>query len=248
MGERFVVCVLLGVLFVCFTHANRQVEDSPYQGIFEQNDISIEDSSEEPDLSLVVQDCVLSAWSEWSPCSKPCAGGIKTKTRSVLVEPRNGGRRCGRLTWTNWCNSHPCPIDCTFTAWSGWGPACQPCTGQSRWRNIQPAKYGGKACPNEPLIEFRLCSVTNCNECVYGPPQRIPNSQFLSKSGERLERYEAPLLYTPPHLANCPPHVLSTRHAAGKTNHHDNIYVQAFQSKMPLPQAPEPPLFEETVF
>ena len=30
-------------------------------------------------------DCVVSRWSQWSPCSASCGRGFKTKTRTILV-------------------------------------------------------------------------------------------------------------------------------------------------------------------
>lgn len=39
-------------------------------------------------------DCVYSQWSSWSACSKVCGGGVETRTRTILVEGANGGRRC----------------------------------------------------------------------------------------------------------------------------------------------------------
>jgi hypothetical protein len=42
-------------------------------------------------------DCVVSEWSAWSPCSVTCGAGQSIKSRTILVEPRNGGRKCRRL-------------------------------------------------------------------------------------------------------------------------------------------------------
>ena len=39
-------------------------------------------------------DCVLSYWGAWSPCTKECEGGVKGRTRTVEVEPKNGGESC----------------------------------------------------------------------------------------------------------------------------------------------------------
>lgn len=44
------------------------------------------------------EDCVLSNWSPWSPCSSPCAErmdyGVKTRNRSILGYPGKGGASC----------------------------------------------------------------------------------------------------------------------------------------------------------
>merc|ERR1719284_330219 len=39
-------------------------------------------------------DCELSAWSGWSSCTADCEGGVKSRTRSVLVKPDHGGLYC----------------------------------------------------------------------------------------------------------------------------------------------------------
>ncbi|GLG92485.1 Kunitz-type serine protease inhibitor Bt-KTI, partial [Gryllus bimaculatus] len=38
--------------------------------------------------------CVVSAWGQWSPCTSTCGKGSQLRTRTVLVEPRNGGKPC----------------------------------------------------------------------------------------------------------------------------------------------------------
>merc|ERR1719443_909671 len=39
-------------------------------------------------------DCKQSRWSGWTKCSKECEGGSQSRTRSVLVQPKNGGQAC----------------------------------------------------------------------------------------------------------------------------------------------------------
>nr|XP_002127606.1 coadhesin [Ciona intestinalis] len=53
--------------------------------------------------------CVLSTWSSWSNCSKTCgAGGVKTRTKSVVTEALYGGRNCSG----NRSESKPCNHIC----------------------------------------------------------------------------------------------------------------------------------------
>ena len=61
-------------------------------------------------------DCVLSAWSPWSPCSASCgSGAYQTKSRTVLVFP-NGGAKCDpSLQQVQACNA---------TTISGWKSDC----------------------------------------------------------------------------------------------------------------------------
>jgi len=56
-----------------------------------------------------VVDCVVSPWSEWSPCSASCGTGETLRSREIVVEPQNGGRRCPRkLRKRKPCQQPPC--------------------------------------------------------------------------------------------------------------------------------------------
>ena len=54
-------------------------------------------------------DCVVSDWSEWSPCSVPCGGGLKTHIRSVVTAASCGGAACPELSESQACNVQVCP-------------------------------------------------------------------------------------------------------------------------------------------
>ncbi|XP_072198495.1 thrombospondin type-1 domain-containing protein 7B [Excalfactoria chinensis] len=60
-------------------------------------------------------DCVLSEWSQWSPCSHSCssksAEGSQSRSRSILALPAEGGKACPpdrALQEHRVCNDHPC--------------------------------------------------------------------------------------------------------------------------------------------
>lgn len=109
-------------------------------------------------------DCVVSAWSAWSGCSKPCGGGEQTRTRTITTYPMFGGTACPNLTETQACNTQPCPVDCVVSAWSAWSPCSATCGGgtQTRTRTIvTPAAYGGTACPSN-LMETQSCNEQPC--------------------------------------------------------------------------------------
>ncbi|XP_077563827.1 thrombospondin type-1 domain-containing protein 7A-like isoform X4 [Haemaphysalis longicornis] len=60
-------------------------------------------------------DCVVSEWSPWSPCSSPCAErmdyGVQTRNRSILGYPAKGGDACptkSELKDTDDCNMVRC--------------------------------------------------------------------------------------------------------------------------------------------
>ncbi|CBZ54470.1 putative thrombospondin type 1 domain-containing protein [Neospora caninum Liverpool] len=42
--------------------------------------------------------CVVSEWSEWGPCGASCGGGERTRKRSIISPPVNGGAICPSLT------------------------------------------------------------------------------------------------------------------------------------------------------
>ena len=55
-------------------------------------------------------DCEWGEFGEWSTCTKTCAGGDQSRTRSVEVESELGGSPCtGNETETQSCNIQPCP-------------------------------------------------------------------------------------------------------------------------------------------
>lgn len=58
--------------------------------------------------SSTYQDCELSPWTEFSPCSVTCGSGTKTRTREVLKQPTEKGLPCGKLSNTVPCHLAPC--------------------------------------------------------------------------------------------------------------------------------------------
>ena len=54
-------------------------------------------------------DCEWGAWSHWSSCSQTCGGGFKTKNRSIVTVPQNGGSACtGNNVESEQCNTQLC--------------------------------------------------------------------------------------------------------------------------------------------
>ncbi|PHJ15871.1 thrombospondin type 1 domain-containing, partial [Cystoisospora suis] len=56
----------------------------------EQSRVCMKDSCTRP--------CVVSEWGEWGACGASCGGGIRTRKRSILSPPINGGDICPSLT------------------------------------------------------------------------------------------------------------------------------------------------------
>ena len=111
--------------------------------------------------------CVQSAWSNWGACSETCGPGTQTRTRSILQQPKNGGKTCEASEQSRQCNTKPCPVDCVQSAWSNWGACSKPCGGgtQTRTRSTsQVNMYGGIECG--PSSDTRSCNSHKCLDCV----------------------------------------------------------------------------------
>jgi hypothetical protein len=119
-------------------------------------------------------DCQVSAWTDWSPCSRSCGGGERSRTRSEILPTTHGGRSCPPLEGARLCALQPCPVDCIHSAVSEWMPCTRTCGKgqQHRSRSIErAAAHGGKACSNEQhLLESRSCNLGACtaNPCTVG--------------------------------------------------------------------------------
>ncbi|KAF2366474.1 Spondin N-terminal [Trinorchestia longiramus] len=63
------------------------------------------------------RDCVVSPWTEWSPCSKTCGIGEQVRTRHVKKHARRQGRPCPILSETQWCGSARDCIEHKYFDW-----------------------------------------------------------------------------------------------------------------------------------
>jgi hypothetical protein len=108
-------------------------------------------------------DCAVGQWSEWSGCSKPCGGGIRTQSRPVTQEAKSGGIGCPATSRSEECNTQPCDVDCQVGEWSPWSACDKTCGGgiQKRVRSITSYPVAnGKQCP--PLEETQSCNSQEC--------------------------------------------------------------------------------------
>jgi hypothetical protein len=94
-------------------------------------------------------DCSLSVWSEWSTC----VNDYQTRTRTVLVQPRNGGATCGNLSESRFCGK----VDCSLSAWT-YGPCIDGSQNGTRTILVQP-QNGGASCGD--LSGVFTCTVPN---------------------------------------------------------------------------------------
>jgi len=114
-------------------------------------------------------DCVMGTWSPWSPCSEPCGGGERTRTREIEVPMDCGGVPCGPTMETEACNTDPCPVDCEWH-WGAWSECAGGCPDGEQTRTIvvdvEPM-YGGAPCPEgDDAVQTQTCSMvdTACSD------------------------------------------------------------------------------------
>ncbi|XP_033112871.1 thrombospondin type-1 domain-containing protein 7A-like isoform X2 [Anneissia japonica] len=53
------------------------------------------------------QDCVMTTWIPWSDCSTTCKSATRYRTRTLVQEPTNGGKKCGPLSEIVQCRGLP---------------------------------------------------------------------------------------------------------------------------------------------
>ncbi len=116
-------------------------------------------------------DCTVSEWGAWSDCDKPCDGGIRSRTRSVVTPSLGTGQQCPALVEFDVCNSQPCDVDCQVSPWGDWSDCSKSCgTGyQTRNRMVtQPPAGNGALCP--PLEDVQTCNTQPCDvDCQVSP-------------------------------------------------------------------------------
>jgi len=112
-------------------------------------------------------DCEMSEWSGWSKCTADCEGGVRSKTRSLMVKPKNGGMACNTQEETEACNTMSCDRDCTLAPWTPYSPCSVACgTGfQNRAKHVLIPTRGFGKCPKEQgpdRFEEQECNTQQC--------------------------------------------------------------------------------------
>lgn len=116
-------------------------------------------------------DCSVSAFGEWSPCTRTCGGGTQYRTRHVRTRALHGGITCPDLREARACGSLPCPVDCEVGAWQAWSTCTRSCGAGRQWR-VRTVKRSGQAggaqCAH--TSEVRACAAHACpRDCHMGP-------------------------------------------------------------------------------
>ncbi|KAJ8320121.1 hypothetical protein KUTeg_001708 [Tegillarca granosa] len=106
-------------------------------------------------------------WSIYSPCTKTCGTGSKSRTRTCSSPPpQYNGKDCsGALLETATCNTNHCPVDGGWSAFSAYSPCTKTCGGGTMFRqrtctNPSPV-YGGALCIGT-ASETTQCNAQNC--------------------------------------------------------------------------------------
>lgn len=107
-------------------------------------------------------DCKMTRWSRWSSCTTECGGGVKGRTRSVDVRPRNGGQFCDVPSELTACNTGSCDRNCNLTRWKI-RPCSVSCGGgfMVRKRHVRRRARGKGKCPKKR--SFKRYGKRRCN-------------------------------------------------------------------------------------
>lgn len=110
-------------------------------------------------------DCGVSDWAKWSNCSATCAGGLQSRTRSVVNKTVCGGLSCPKMTEDRSCNTQCCSKDCQLGEWGSWATCSRQCGGGSRTRTRQVGLpvCGGTKCPADGLEGTTQTETESCN-------------------------------------------------------------------------------------
>uniref|UniRef100_A0A669DZB4 Thrombospondin type-1 domain-containing protein 7A n=1 Tax=Oreochromis niloticus TaxID=8128 RepID=A0A669DZB4_ORENI len=109
------------------------------------------------------QDCVVSEFSPWTPCSKTCGIGLQNRIRFVLAPPLFGGAACPNLTEFQTCQLGPCQgEESLYSLRVGpWGPCTVPLSRQTRQYIAVFIFIFYSLCSQETLpVTFQACVIT----------------------------------------------------------------------------------------
>lgn len=109
-------------------------------------------------------------WEEWSPCSRLCGGGTRTRRRGVERHPQHGGLPTAETLQEEVCNPRPCDDDCQLGDWTVWSNCSTACGSghRSRERFVVTEAVGRGTCPSPDDVARR--QTIGCNETAPACP------------------------------------------------------------------------------
>lgn len=116
------------------------------------------------------QDCMVSEWGRWGPCSASCGAGQQSRSRYIVSIRSPDGKGCNLdLGETKACEGdHFCgKEDCKWGHWSAWSGCSCSCDGgqQTRTRHIARApRNGGLPCQAGDKEEIQSCNNQPCDQ------------------------------------------------------------------------------------
>ena len=132
------------------------------------------DSRECNTQQCAFQDCELSSWSGFSPCTRSCGGGEQVRSRHILQQPGGGGgMQCGDLDERRACNTDVCVKDCLLREWGEFSQCSKGCGGGTQQRHRSVGVRLADLCAGVETSEQRQCNTLPCQlKCVvsgWGP-------------------------------------------------------------------------------
>jgi len=108
-------------------------------------------------------DCMISDWTEWSPCTAACGSGTRTRTRSIEQQASGGGLPCPEENSVNdQCSIRPCDTsECELGIWSHWSTCSRACGGGLKFRTRSPLHP--EFCPAPQAPEHEWLEYSQCN-------------------------------------------------------------------------------------
>ncbi|KAL4226916.1 hypothetical protein ACF0H5_014894 [Mactra antiquata] len=110
-------------------------------------------------------------WSEWSgytTCTVTCAGGTQTRNRTCIfdADAPHGAACYGNTTYTQDCNTQPCPVDGIWSSWNAWHSCDVTCGGGNRARDrdcfFPPDTPHGNNCTTGTAHDVEPCNDNLC--------------------------------------------------------------------------------------
>ncbi|XP_060741123.1 spondin-2a [Tachysurus vachellii] len=90
------------------------LKKQPRSSIRQHNHVSnhiLPQLSKTPQFAETPLDCEVSMWSSWGLCLGPCSrGGMRHRTRYILLKPANSGTPCPELEEQSECTPHNCLV------------------------------------------------------------------------------------------------------------------------------------------